>query len=89
MLVVSSFMGRYRVNFGHPPTHEMVEDQRVSIILPALTALMMSASAVKRPISYPSDPALTSGPMDNFRRVYVDPNKVTQILHPLPIGPSS
>jgi outer membrane protein OmpA-like peptidoglycan-associated protein len=83
MLVVSSFMVRYRVNLAHTPIHEMVEDKRVSIILPALTALIMSASAAKRPITYPSDPALTSGPMENFRQVYVDPNKVSQLLQPL------
>jgi len=76
-------MVRYRVNFAHTPIHEMVEDKRVSIILPALTALIMSASAAKRPITYPSDPALTSGPMENFRHVYVDPNKVSQLLQPL------
>lgn len=76
-------MFQYRVNFAHRPIHEMVEDKRVSIIMPALTALIMSASAAKRPITYPSDPLLTSGTMENFRQVYVDPNQVTQILTPL------
>jgi len=60
----------------------------VSIILPALSALIMSASATKRPLTYPSDPLLTSGPMENFRDVYIDPHQAASLITPL-TDPSS
>ncbi len=55
----------------------------MSIILPALTALIFSASAAKRPVTFPADTRLTTGQMENFRDVFVNPNKIAQILSPL------
>jgi outer membrane protein OmpA-like peptidoglycan-associated protein len=72
-----------RVNLKPTPAHVSVEEATMSIILPALTALIMSASAAKRPVTFPSDPLLTSGPMENFRKVYVDPNTVNTVLSPI------
>lgn len=36
-----------------------------------------------RPTTHPADPALTSGALENFQRIYVDPNEVIDSLKPM------
>ncbi len=36
-----------------------------------------------RPTIFPADPALSNGPVDNFQRLYCDPNKVASEVKPV------
>lgn len=36
-----------------------------------------------RPTIFPADPALSNGPVDNFQRLYCDPNKIAEEVKPI------
>lgn len=36
-----------------------------------------------RPTVHPADPALSNGPVDNFQRLYCDPNKIAEEVRPV------
>ncbi len=53
-----------------------------------LTAILLNTAMAEpldrplRPTTHPADPALSEGALENFQRVYVDPNEVIKSLKP-------